>query len=109
MRRVLVACLGLLAATGTVSAQFLETFDDPELRVDSSGVEGWSFFSGDGEATIDLRGTGEGYATIIVDATSDRRNVWWALIKHRVSKDMDLERLAQHGWRQRVRGAMGRF
>jgi hypothetical protein len=73
VRRVLVACLGLLAATGSVGAQFLETFDDPELRFDPSGVEGWSFFSGDGEAEIDLRGTGKGYATIVVDATSDRR------------------------------------
>jgi hypothetical protein len=100
--RALVACLGLLAATGPLSAQFLETFDDPELRVDPSGVEGWSFFSGDGEAEIDLRGTGEGYATIIVDATNDRRNVWWALIKHRVSEDMDLELLAHPGWELRV-------
>jgi hypothetical protein len=102
VRRVLVACLGLLAATGSVGAQFLETFDDPELRFDPSGVEGWSFFSGDGEAEIDLRGTGKGYATIVVDATSDRRNVWWALIKHRVSENMDLEQLAQPGWELRV-------
>jgi hypothetical protein len=89
-------------ATGTVSAQFLETFDDAELHVDPNGVAGWSFFSGDGEATIDLLGTGEGYATIVVDATSDRRNVWWALIKHRVSENMDLEQLAQPGWELRV-------
>jgi len=102
VRRALVACLGLLAATGTLSAQFLETFDDPELRVDPSGVEGWSFFSGDGDATIDLRGTGEGYASITVDATNDRRNVWWALIKHRVSENLDLDQLAEPGWELRV-------
>jgi hypothetical protein len=85
-----------------LGAQFLETFDDPELRVDPSGVEGWSFFSGDGEATIDFRGTERGHASILVDATRDRRNVWWAVIKRRVSEGMDLEQLAQPGWELRV-------
>ncbi len=83
-------------------AQFLETFDDPELRVDPRGVEGWSFFSGDGEATIDFRGSEKGYASILVDATLDRRNIWWALIKHRVSEQMDLEQLSRPGWELRV-------
>jgi hypothetical protein len=87
---------------GLADAQFLETFDDPELRVDPSGVEGWSFFSGDGEATIDFRGSERGYASIMVDATRDRRNIWWALIKHRVSEHMDLEQLSQPGWELRV-------
>jgi hypothetical protein len=87
---------------GLADAQFLETFDDPELRLDPSGVEGWSFFSGDGEATIDLGGSGKGYASILVDATRDRRNIWWALIKHRVSEQMDLEQLSRPGWELRV-------
>ena len=86
----------------SADAQFLETFDVSELRVDQSGLEGWSFFSGDGEATIDFRNTGEGYASILVDATRDRRNIWWALIKHRVSQEMDLETLARPGWELRV-------
>jgi hypothetical protein len=92
----------LLAATGTVSAQFLETFDGAELRTDPSGAEGWSFFSGDGEAKIDLRGTDEGYATIIVDATHDRRNVWWAVIKRSVGGGLDLEKLSRPRWELRV-------
>ncbi len=87
---------------GLADAQFLETFDDPELRVDPSGVDGWSFFSGDGEATIDFRGSGKGYASILVDATRDRRNIWWALIKRRVSEQMDLEQLSRPGWELRA-------
>jgi len=102
VKRFLLVCAVLLTAAGRADAQFLETFDDSRLQVDPSGLEGWSFFSGDGEAMIDFRSTGEGYASILVDATRDRRNVWWALIKRRVSEKMDLERLALPGWELRV-------
>jgi hypothetical protein len=100
--RFVIGLIIFVACAISADAQFLETFDDSELRVDQSGLEGWSFFSGDGEATIDFRSTGEGYASILVDATRDRRNIWWALIKHRVSQEMDLETLARPGWELRV-------
>jgi len=100
--RFVIGLILLMSCAGAADAQFLETFDDPELRVDPSGVEGWSFFTGDGEATIDFRTSGEGHASILVDATRDRRNTWWALIKHRVSEGMDLEKLARPGWELRV-------
>ena len=102
MKRLFLVGVLLLAAVGVSDAQFLETFDDPELRVDPSGAEGWSFFTGDGEATIDFRASGKGYASILVDATRDRRNIWWALVKHRVSEGMGLEQLARPGWELRV-------
>jgi hypothetical protein len=100
--RLVIALFFSIGIAGSVGAQFLETFDDPELSIDPSGVEGWSFFSGDGEATIELVATEEGHASILVDATRDRRNVWWALIKRRVSEQMDLERLVRPGWELRV-------
>jgi mannan endo-1,4-beta-mannosidase len=91
-----------LAVAVPARGQFLETFDVPALRLDPSGVDGWAVFTGDGEATMALVGTGEGHASILVDARNDRRNVWWALIKHRVSQAIDVERLAQPGWELRV-------
>lgn len=99
-----LALAGVLVLAVAVPAlgQFLESFDAPELRLDPSGVDGWAFFSGDGEATMELLATGEGHASIVVDARNDRRNVWWALIKHRVSQAIDVERLAQPGWELRV-------
>jgi len=100
--RLVIGLILLMSWFGAANAQFLETFDDPELRMDPSGVDGWSFFSGDGDATIDLVATEEGYASILVDAIHDRRNIWWALIKHRVSEQMDLERLVRPGWELRV-------
>jgi hypothetical protein len=45
---------------------------------------------------------GRGFATITVDATADRRNVWWAFIIRRVSGALDLARLAQPGFELRI-------
>ena len=100
-RPILIGAL-VLAAAFSAEAQFLEDFDRTELAIDQSGVEGWSFFSGDGEATIEFVATGDGHASILVDATRDRENIWWALIKHRVSEQMDLARLVRPNWELRV-------
>ena len=89
MKRSIVVGALIVATVCSAEAQYLENFDGAELAIDQSGLEGWSFFSGDGEATIDLVATGHGHATIVVDATRDRKNVWWALIRHRVSEQMD--------------------
>jgi hypothetical protein len=102
VRQILLAGLLVVSVAGTAAGQFLETFDDSVVPVDSDGVEGWSFFAGDGEATIDLRGTERGHASILVDATRDCRNVWWAVIRRRVSEGMDLGLLARPGWELRV-------
>jgi hypothetical protein len=45
---------------------------------------------------------GDGFASITVDATKDRRGVWWALIKRAVSDALDLSRLKDPGWALRV-------
>jgi len=44
----------------------------------------------------------DGYASILVDATKDRRGVWWALIKRKVSDKMDLALLKKPGYALRI-------
>src|SRR5687767_12909618 len=83
-------------------AQFLDDFAGPSLPTDPDGVRGWSFFTGDGQATMDFRQGGDGYASAFVDATRDKRGIWWALVKHKVSDRMDLGRLAQPGHELRI-------
>jgi len=39
---------------------------------------------------MDFRQGGDGYASILVDATTDKRGIWWALIERKVSDKMDL-------------------
>lgn len=85
---------------GRASAQFLDDFSGL-LKKDPTGATGWAFFTGEGKATMDFR-QGDGYASILVDATKDQRNVWWALIKRRVSSALDLGRLKEPGYELRI-------
>ncbi|MGA2532444.1 MAG: hypothetical protein ABSG19_05340 [Candidatus Aminicenantales bacterium] len=84
----------------SVSAQFFDDFNGP-LKKDPDGVTGWAFFTGEGRAVMDFV-QGPGYASILVDATGDRRGVWWALIKHKVSDRMDLGLLGKPGYALRI-------
>jgi len=92
----------VLISLGESSAQFLDDFGERSVTTDPDGIRGWSFFTGDGEATMDFRQGGEGHASILVDATHDRRGIWWALVKHKVSDQMDLARLARPGNELRI-------
>lgn len=95
-----LACLCLTASPS--GAQFLETFDAASIPKDPEALAGWAFFTGDGEATVTLEADGDGHASILVDATADRRGIWWALVKRRVSGPLDLERLARPGQELRI-------
>ena len=99
MRRAACVLLGGLLCGLPLAAQFRDDFD--VLRKDPSGAVGWGFVAGEGKAVIDLV-PGPGFATIAVDATKDRRNVWWAIIVRQVSGALDLARLAQPGWELRI-------
>jgi len=99
-KRFIFSLLLGLSLYGAASAQFRDDFNGP-LKKDPEGLSGWSFFTGEGKAVMDMR-QGDGYASIIVDATSDVRGVWWALIKRRVSDVLDLSRLKDPGWALRV-------
>jgi hypothetical protein len=84
----------LLCSLLPASAQFLDHFNGPALQ-------GWTFFTGDGAATMDFR-PGDGFASILVDSTKDQRNIWWALVKRNVSPSLDLQRLSQPGHELRL-------
>ncbi|MEJ2568227.1 MAG: hypothetical protein P8Z50_05060, partial [candidate division WOR-3 bacterium] len=75
-------------------AQFLDSFNSEE-------IEGWFFFTGDGAATMDFVQK-DGYARILVDATKDKYNVWWAVTKRDVSDFLDLNKLKNASYQLRV-------
>jgi len=99
-RPLLALGIGMLACGAAASAQFLDDFR--QVRTDPDALRGWSFFTGAGEATMTLRQGGRGHASIEVNATHDRRGVWWALVKRKVSDRMDLQRLARPDCELRV-------
>jgi hypothetical protein len=51
---------------------------------------------------MELRQGGDGFASIVVDATRDRRNVWWALIERSASADIGRDRLGRPGTELRI-------
>lgn len=79
----------------SASAQFSEDFNEIPPKSE------WRTTTGDGEAVSSLEWT-EGYGSIIVDATADQRNIWWAIMQTTVSGALDLEQLAQPGYELRV-------
>jgi hypothetical protein len=89
-----------IAACGQASAQFVDHFES--VRTDPEGLDGWRFVAGDGTATMDLRQGGAGYASILVDATTDRRGIWWALVERKVSDNMNLGLLRTPGHEVRI-------
>ncbi|MEO6001794.1 MAG: hypothetical protein ABIZ04_04300 [Opitutus sp.] len=91
-------CRGLLtlfvlgAAGSSARAAFLDSFDGPIVK-DPTGIKSWNFFAGDGTPTMEFT-SANGIATIHVDATTDRRGIWWAIIKRQISSSIDLAKLA---------------
>jgi hypothetical protein len=80
--------------------QFVDDFNS--VQIDPASVNGWHFRTGDGAATMDFRPGGEGVASIFVDATRDRRGIWWALIERTVPDVLDLSRLKEPDTRLRL-------
>ena len=101
LSRTIVALIGALLFCAPLAAQFRDDFDGPALLKDPTGANGWGFVAGEGRAVIDLL-PGPGFASISVDATKDRRNVWWAFIIRRVSGSLDLGLLAKPSRELRV-------
>ena len=84
----------ILLFTGINQAQFLDSFN-------KKNIEGWFFFTGDGYAKMDFVQK-DGFARIIVDATKDKYNVYWTLIKRDVTKWLDLNKLKDPNYQLRV-------
>jgi hypothetical protein len=93
--------VGLLLCV-SLPAQFRDDFNGPVVQTDPDGARGWLTLTGDGEAVMDFRQGGTGYASIFVDARQDRRNVWWALIERRALEHVDLRRLEEQGRAVRI-------
>jgi hypothetical protein len=87
---------------GSAAAQFVDDFQGPSVALDPRGADGWRMATGDGAASMELRQGGAGYASIVVDATRDRRGIWWALIERNASPGLDLARMKEPGSELRI-------
>jgi hypothetical protein len=99
LSRTAAALAAALVAALPLTAQFRDDFT--ALRKDPAGAAGWATQTGEGKAVMDIL-PGDGFAAVSVDATADRRNVWWAVISRSVSEALDLARLARPGTELRI-------
>jgi hypothetical protein len=84
----------VVLASGICRAQFLDLFN-------RKNIEGWFFFTGDGYAKMDFVQK-NGFSRIIIDATKDKDNVYWTLIKRDVTKYLDLSKFKVPEYQLRV-------
>lgn len=96
----ITAALVSLLLSGAQEPRFRDDFD--ALETDPAGRAGWRFRTGEGAATMDVLQGGPGYASIVVDASADERNVWWAFIQREVQRGMDLALLEKPGYEVRI-------
>ena len=97
--KIIFACAVIMFASTEISGQFLDEFDHLTSSTPMT-PPGWSFASGDGQAKINFLQY-KGYATIYVDASHDRRNIWWALVRRPVP-DVDIKKLMHSDYELRV-------
>jgi len=94
--RICLPLIGLLLIGGlqTADAEFVDEFGDGQMIHDPAGRSGWFWLTGDGDAAMTFS-QAAGIGRIEVDARADRRNIWWAFVRHSVSAAVDAEELAQ--------------
>lgn len=85
----------LLTASGLSKAQFIDNFNKAELHED------WFFFPGDGTPTMDFIQK-DGYATVFVDGSTDKHNVYWTILKRDIAEYVDLKKLKDPDYELRV-------
>lgn len=84
----------VLGCFSYAQAQYLEAFD-------TAPVSEWRTGTGDGDVFSEIINE-QGFVSIIVDATEDIRNVWWAIMQTTVSGELNLHQLSQPGYELRV-------
>ena len=84
----------VLLLASSARAQFLDNFDEDK-------IDGWFFFTGDGNATMDFVQKKD-YAQIIVDGSQDKYNVWWSLIKRDITRYVDMSKFKKPDYELRV-------
>lgn len=100
MRAIAAAAVFAFCAQAA-AADFLEDFSGKTLAVDAQGHQGWATLTGSGEATISFRQEAH-HGIVEIDATKDKRNIWWAVIKRAVSPSLDRSALGNPGKALRV-------
>lgn len=84
----------VLTAASVCQAQFVDEFD-------GASAKDWQLLTGDGAATMKMVPK-DGVGRVHINATQDRDNVWWTVIKRDIAQSLDLEKLQGSDYELRV-------
>lgn len=94
IRSHLRCALALLVLPGLCQAQFVDSFDGPD-------IEGWFQQTGDGTPTMKLEQK-EGFIRYHVDGSTDQHQIWWTFIKRDIAPFIDVKKLQDPAHELRV-------
>ncbi|MBK7106275.1 MAG: hypothetical protein IPH62_13420 [Ignavibacteriae bacterium] len=95
MKKIIFKIIIILSLTcPKYNAQFIDNFD-------KENIEGWFALVGDGNPKLSFV-AGKEFATMLIDGTADKHNVYWTLIKRDVTKWLDLSKLEDPNYQLRV-------
>ena len=83
IKNLAFAFMMLCSIFSATKAQFIDNFDGSYDPSDPKTPDGWSYATGDGTASMNFIQM-DGFGSVRVDATNDKRDIWWALIRHQV-------------------------
>jgi hypothetical protein len=82
-------------ASTKCEAQFIDEFDKQEVD------KAWQLMTGDGTPTMKFLQK-NGYATIYVEGSTDKQNVYWTLIKRNIASYLDMKKIKDPNYELRV-------
>lgn len=94
-KKSLAVLLFLLITSLVSDAQFIDEFDKNEID------KAWQPFTGDGTPTLKVIQK-NGYATMYVDGSTDKQNVYWTFIKRNIASYVDMTKLKDPNYELRV-------
>lgn len=94
-------CFILFLQIQELRAQYREEFSGKTSVFRTNGLPGWSAITGDGEPVF-MQRMHNGIATLKVDATRDKRNIWYAFIHQNIWPQFNEVNLSDKGYRLHI-------
>lgn len=95
VRSLLFILILVFFVSNPCEAQFIDQFDKQDID------KNWQLLTGDGTPGMKLIQK-DGYATIYVDGSTDKQNVYWTLIKRNIASHLDMQKIKDPNYEVRV-------
>ncbi len=90
-----------IALHHSAASQFKEDFGENSPEFKEQGLKNWNAITGDGTAMFKQKSE-NGIASLQIDGTVDKRNIWYAFIHTNVAPVLDIKKLSEPGYGLRI-------